>query len=335
MRINKVVVLCTLLILALNLTRAEAGPLPALDLEVLTNEANQIVVGQVVAVWEIEPTTVEMHGQSIRAIRMGARLRGDRVIKGQSDQPVLHFEFLVTDFSSYARILPKQYGMFFLRLKAPQQYLVSNPYYPFIVASPNPLVSEGSVFDKVVAEVAHVLRLNVSRAERSQAIEALKNVRLESATLALRRAASDPDTSLRLQAIAALLWRNDISSLDTAVSVLLNPSPSAERQLLANLAASVEGIKDPRAIPLLTNLIAARDTLTRRAAASALRHTAATSALKPLSTALKDPDREVRYQAVIGLAEITGQYEWGPSIELFQRDEQRYLAHWREWAKTR
>jgi hypothetical protein len=335
MRVNKAIVVWSLLIMLFSLAKAKADPVPVLDLTVLTHDADQIVVGQVVAVWEIEHTSVDMQGQSVPAIRMGASLRGDRVLKGHTDQPILNFEFLVTDFGPYKRVPPKQYGMFFLRLKSPQQYVVSDPYYPFVVASPDPPVSEGNTFDRVVAEVAHVIMLKLSRNERSQAIEALKNVHLRAATKALRHAANDTDISLRLQAIAALLWQNDISSLNTAVEILLNPSPTAEKWLLNNLAASVEGIKDPKAIPLLTRLLASRDVLARRSAASAIRHTADAAAIESLMTALNDHDHEVRYQAVIGLAEITGQSEWGPSIDLFQRDEQSYLAHWREWAKTR
>lgn len=74
---------------------------------------------------------------------------------------------------------------------------------------------------------------------------------------------------------------------------------------------------------------------TRRAAAAALRHTGSNAAVDALSSALQDSDREVRYHAVLGLATITGLDEWGPSLELFDREEERYLTHWRAWAKSR
>jgi len=75
--------------------------------------------------------------------------------------------------------------------------------------------------------------------------------------------------------------------------------------------------------------------LIRRAAAAALRHTQADGAIGPLSMALEDSDREVRYQAVLGLATITGQNEWSPTLDQFEREEQHYLSYWREWVKTR
>jgi hypothetical protein len=72
-----------------------------------------------------------------------------------------------------------------------------------------------------------------------------------------------------------------------------------------------------------------------KGAAAALRHTGVDAAMEPLSIALQDSDREVRYQAVLGLATITGKAEWGPTLNLFERDEQRYLTYWRERMRRR
>jgi hypothetical protein len=52
-----------------------------------------------------------------------------------------------------------------------------------------------------------------------------------------------------------------------------------------------------------------------------------------LSKLLYNSDKEIRYEAVMGLAEITGQGSWGPAVNIFNSDEQRYLTYWREWAK--
>ena len=52
--------------------------------------------------------------------------------------------------------------------------------------------------------------------------------------------------------------------------------------------------------------------------------------LTALARALDDSDQQVRYSAVAGLAEITGETKWMPSIPLFKEDESPYLAHWHE-----
>src|SRR5207248_11756470 len=140
----------------------------------------------------------------------------------------------------------------------------------------------------------------------------------------------DDDTVVKWQALAALLRRGDISVLDTAEEVLSHPTPKVEKYLRRNVAVSVEGIRDPRAITTLGRLLAAPDVETRRSSAGALRHMHSTAAIEALLVALENRDSGVRYQGVLGLAELSGQQnEWVPSIELFQKDEQHYLAYWK------
>ena len=58
-------------------------------------------------------------------------------------------------------------------------------------------------------------------------------------------------------------------------------------------------------------------------------------AVEGLVIALGDHNRDVRYEGVIGLAELTGQNQWAPDTESFASNEQKYLDHWKEWARTR
>ncbi len=53
-----------------------------------------------------------------------------------------------------------------------------------------------------------------------------------------------------------------------------------------------------------------------------------------LARALWDPDLEVGYFAVIGLAEITRDNSWRPLRDDFRLDENKYREHWRTWAKV-
>jgi HEAT repeat protein len=205
--------------------------------------------------------------------------------------------------------------------------------YSCHVASRDAPAAQGDDLDRVIAQVANILATSIaSRDEREQAIDVLRTVKTTPATAALQRAAHDPDMPLQLRAAVALLERDDISTLNTVVSVLLHPSPRIERGLVARLAFAIQdGVQNPQAIPALARLLQARDAQMRRSAATALRHTGATAAIEPLWAALRDSDSEVRYQAVLGLATITGQQEWGPSRDLFERQEPQYLTYWREW----
>jgi HEAT repeat protein len=225
--------------------------------------------------------------------------------------------------------------MFFLRNEN-GTYEVLDPYYPFVIAPRQAHTSGEADLDRVVGEVAYILIDRASsNEERRKAVYVLDGARTESASQALRVATHDADTVVRLQALAALLKRNDISQLNVAKNILLRDPPNIDLYLKGNLAAAIEGIKDSRAIPTLADLLGASEVRVRQRAAAALRHMGAVAAIEPLIIALKDTDRQVRYEAVIGLAEITAQYEWAPSIEVFQKGEQRYLSHWRAWARTR
>lgn len=163
----------------------------------------------------------------------------------------------------------------------------------------------------------------------------LSTVATPASTAALKRAARSLDEQLRLMAAGVLLSRNDTSMLNTVENVLLNQPAGINDSVLSGLAGGLKGIRDPQAIPSLSRLLKARDARVWQSASAALRNMKAAAAIEPLVEALEDSDREVRYNAVIGLAEITGQYEWGPSVELFQREEQKFLTHWIEWARSR
>jgi len=105
--------------------------------------------------------------------------------------------------------------------------------------------------------------------------------------------------------------------------------------LLSNLSAALMDIKDTSAIPTLERLLSSSNSRTRLGAIVALRQMHSSKGIVSLVAALDDIDRDVRYEAVMGLAELTGQDSWRPAISVFQADEQRYLDHWKAWAQTR
>ena len=72
----------------------------------------------------------------------------------------------------------------------------------------------------------------------------------------------------------------------------------------------------------------------RQAAAHALRDTRSQRALAALILGLYNSDFEVRYYAVIGLAEITGTPQWRPLESDFKARESEYLTYWKSWGAT-
>ncbi|MEK6322015.1 MAG: HEAT repeat domain-containing protein [Acidobacteriota bacterium] len=317
---------------------ATASLVPTLILENLTRDADLIVAGEIKAVREEKPTTIDIHGLATPTRHLAAELQVHRMIKGKFDRPSLSFQFFLPEVGPiYQDIVTGQFGLFFLRVERQREFSVLDPYYPFVVAAPDVPAVRGNDFDRVVAEVAHVLSSPATSVEQGrQAVKVLNGVKTQAATAALRKAANESNTTIRLEAVAALLWRNDISSLDVAEDALLRlPQLDGDPTLQKIAFALKDGVQDLRAIPALTRLLRAADVRTRRAAAAALRHTGVTDAIEALSNALEDSDREVRYHAVMGLALITKSYEWGTAVDRYEANEDRYLNHWRAWAKTR
>jgi len=314
---------------------AGATIIPALDLAMLTQGSSHIVVGRVITVRDVGRTNIFIEGQSFSARSQIVEVQAERLLKGETTGNVISFQLIQPDvFMGYGSVRANQVGMFFLKRDAGNELIVTSPYYPSVVASLEaPELSNGDL-NNVISEVIGVITSQrTSAGDKIKAIAALDSVRTPIVAEALHKAADSAHEDLRINAIAALLRRNDISKLGSAESILANTSAVADPNLLDNLAFALYSVHDPQAIPSLVRLLDSNFLQARRSAAAALRSTGDNAVLEHLAKALYDSDKEVRYQAVMGLAEITGQYSWGPSLNLYDEDEQRYLEHWHNWAR--
>jgi HEAT repeat protein len=318
-----------------------AYPGPAVNLDNLIAEASLIAVGQIVSVEEVGKTTVALEDRNVQALEMVAELRVDQVLKGTIDGPSssLRLHYAIPDvFVGWRSIAPLSYRMFFL-VESPGGFKLVSPYYPSAVAIQGAKIQHGTASERVMDELGAVLESTTTPVEeRREAVFALSISKSPAAIRALKRVAEVKDVTLRLSVAAALIEKNDISTLEFAEDALLKPDPALPPHLylLHNLSSAIsEGLRDERAVHSLTKLVHADSAETRRAAASALMHVGSTSCIDPLLSALNDPDLDVRYYSVVGLAEITAQTDWRPNMDDFTSDQQRYLNHWKDWAKNR
>jgi HEAT repeat protein len=338
MILNRLWLACGVIIL-LCIQPGEATLVPTLDLDRLTADATLIVVGQIMSVQEMEKTTVPFGNRAVAARAMVAELRVDQVLKGITDDSAsslkLHFT-LPDEFIGWRSVPTLSYRIFFLKESAGQLELAS-PYYPSFVAIPGVTFQGNTATERVVAELGAVLEsTEASLQEKQEAIYALDSSKDPTVVPLLRRSAEVKDATLRLSAAAALLGRNDISTLPFAVDALLKPSSSNPADLLHNLSAAIFlGVRDDRAVPELMRLLRAPGAETRRAGAAALMRTGTKSCIDPLLSAISDSDVQVRYYSAVGLAEITGQMDWRPNMDDFTSNERKYLQHWSEWAQSR
>jgi hypothetical protein len=317
----------------------ESWPVPGLDIDRLTADASLIAVGQLTSVQEVGKTTVQLGNRTFTARAMVAELHVDQVLKGTTERPSssVSFHLVVPDeFIGWHSVTPLSYRVFFLA-ESSRELTLASPYYPSVVAIPGAEMQGGTPIERVIDQLGAVLESTQTPVqERREAVFALSSTTSPAAIHALRRAAEVKDLTLRLSVAAALLEHNDISTLQLAEDTLLKPDPTLSPDLLHNLSSAIfVGVKDERAVPSLTRLLHASSIETRRAAASALMHTGSSPCIDPLLSALNDPDLDVRYYSVVGLAEITGQTDWRPNMDDFVSDQQRYLNHWKDWAKNR
>ena len=332
-------------ILMMGAAPAVPSILPRLDLEYLARNADLIVVGRAVSQERVQQTTLGPDEGNIPAWITIVRLDVEKLIKGELETGGVSFR-VVQPVEGVGAEAPRvkgvrlgQFGVFFLH-RTDTGYEVLSPYYPFLPSAPGAPAGQGNYLDAVSAELVHVFRSRdpsvQSRFTRWEVVRALQSLRTPSATIALKAAAEDRDPIIRVWAISALLMRNDISMLGQVEKLgQIHPDPYL-KNLTAQLYPALASVKDKRAIPQLTHLLHSKDVNIRRGAAAGLRNIQDAAVIQPLSESLYDHDREVQYQAVIGLAEITGApSEWSPAYDTFLKDEKRYLDYWREWAKPR
>jgi PBS lyase HEAT-like repeat len=337
MNINRLITVTIAILLIAGSAKPVAGPAPNLD--TLTAQSRLIVMGQITSVKEEGKTSVQMNDHVVAARAMSAELRVDQVLKGNSETgySTLQFQFVLPDEFVGWRSISPSYRIFFLA-GSPGELKLADAYYPSAVATPGTTAQGTTPIERVIDELRQVLESTKSSSEeKREAIFALGTTASPAAIFALARVGEIKDVTIRLSIAAALLARNDLSTLEFAVDALLKPDPALSPDVLHNLSYAIsEGVKDKNAVSSLARLLHASDTEARRAAASALMHVSSSTCIDPLLFALDDPDLEVRYYSVVGLAEITGQTEeWRPNMDDFKSAQEKYIRHWREWSKSR
>lgn len=334
--------LCGAFVLLWTGNAAYAAGRPTLDLVELVTGADVIVVGQVEGIRETSRGTLEINGNRLESAVLEGYIVVADVLKGSPlpERIPLSFTFPITPAGGvgYRGIPDRSFRLVFLKRSARGFDFVS-PYYPSFPAVRGFVSPGGNTIDQVLHQLAAALDSpQIPRDDRLQLLFDLRGSNSQILTSALRNALRmTKDELLQLSIAAALLQRNDISALDIAKDALIHPKRDVPPYVLENLSSAISaGVTDQRAIPALAEIVKnAPQAYSRRSATFALRGTASNRAVPPLLVALGDKDFEVRYYAVIGLAEITNNVEWRPLEEDFRLHEQRYLTFWREWAAAR
>ena len=305
-------VLSLTLILAVG--KALAVPVSHIQLKPLTAHSDLICVGGIVSIRQQGMATIHLANGDIPASAMIATLRVERVLKGQLADETIDFGFVQpSEIIGYGLLWRGVFGVFFLG-RSKGGYSVVDPYHPFVVAVPGTPPTAGTPFDLVIIELATATESSAAtRDVRVLAVSTLDYTPGPEATAALMQGAESNDDEVRFRSIYGLLARNNLAYLDEAAGYLLNPPPSVNEELIEGMALGIRlGVKSPEAISTLGRLLQAQGVQPRRCAAMALRTIGTEAAVKPLTLALADSDREVRFEAIFGLARIAGETKWLP-----------------------
>jgi len=326
-------VVCSLLFVV----SAWPAGIPQLNLADLVTRADLVVTGRID---RIDPQQGSAFDGSRRSEEKSALLSVDHVLKGPPTVGDVSVSFVVrhnpAGGNGYASVTTGEYRVFFLKDSGDHYEFVS-PYYPFLPAAPGSSVKGTTAEERVLWQMAQALESpDVSSGRKERLLFELQDTQSGILTEALRNSLQTADRKLQLAVAVALLERNDLSAINLAEAALIQPPLDVPRYVITNLSSAIErGVKDPVAIPALASIAQkATDVESRRAAMYALRRTNSPMAIAPLARGLSDPDFEVRYYAVVGLADISGQPKWRPLREQFQAEENRYLSFWRDWSQA-
>ena len=342
-------------------TPSMAVPIPAIDVPAMENAADVIVVGR--------SNGVAISGQLSKNFAISV----DRVLKGSAPNlPSPGSVRIDISTPGFQSVVDRQYGVYFLRRAAAGGYVPVDPYHLVVAVSPvrgAGQTSDAAQLAGVANELVQVfvtppaLLMDPVKGVQGPAVwqesplgpsaglqqiyygaaSALQSIPFESSGAEIRAAGASASDSARLWLLDCLLFMQEsdavnalkLQYLESVKSILLNP-PADMKSTVFIVANSLQGhIHAQNAAAAFAELLGSTDVDVRRAAASVLGDIGSAATLATLAKiGLEDPDRDVRYYSVLGLAAATGSSE-APAKDLFVvAAETATLAYWRGWARA-
>jgi FOG: HEAT repeat len=319
-------------------TAAHAGAVRQSTLEEVIAKSSLIVIGEVSNGHEVGSSYVKYGTNQYAAQIIASPVLVTEVWRGTLAQTNLEVEWVLPHTPSGGigyHSLPPGFRILFLDEKD-GHYTIADPGLPSVPGFRGVVESGSLVVQRVIGNLSAVAldpeqELN-SRREAVGILSRLDNPAIQGT---FRKLLNANVPELFVSALCALLQRNDWLTLDSNLSFLLRPVPQEFPWYSAqNLASAIAtGINSNKAINSLGKLLeGASDVRIRRSAASALRRPGDDGALKYLAKGLQDVVEEVRYESVIGLADLSHQPDERPLQEDFVRHESRFIDYWLAWA---
>lgn len=298
----------------------------------LLPECSQIYAGEVLSVtpWSSDAEQSQ--------VRRTAQVRVDRVLKGnpagkQTVEIVLPQPPLDGDFDRSVKRSPFQ--VLFLCSESDGLHLckdsVNGSVNSAIAVSRRAPAGEQprDALQAVIREMTNSLD-DPNAAVVARAVDVLGEIGDAQVVIRLRGLSGSAQADVAPHALVALVRLGDLSALPEAVNYILQSRDTS--RMPSDLYSAIENVKDPSAAGLLYPILRSEGNDTAKCAVlRAFRRMKSEQVLPEVQKLLDAPSWEVRYQAVMVLAQTTGDYAYAPAIPTFNADEAKYIAYWKKW----
>lgn len=224
--------------------------------------------------------------------------------------------------------------LLFLKSTAPGKYVLADPFSGATFFSSIQKRSEEPGLHKLeaalAAEALHSKPEDVIRALRL--LGEFDNLSEETASTIEPLAASQ-NGGIALAAISATIDSARPKVLQHLLSWVNNHNGEAQTWDLINIGTKLATLRGDRVAPLLGELTSCKYRTIREGAMRALRQRKDPRMARLLVERLDDKDSDIRYLAVIALAETFQKFDgdYAPSMYLFDKKPAYYTALWKEW----
>jgi hypothetical protein len=308
---------------------------PSLALKELAAKSDLIASGTVVNSNAVRQVVITIAANSVPATEYKAELQVSNVIKGSADRTSFYF-YIPAHGMGYRGIGNQSQGLFFLLKDAEGNLHPTDPYHPFLDSVDcESAMKQTDPFERILRCILRLATRPTATVDlRTQALRWLDLANPPSKILeGLKPLLKDPSPSISLRAAAILCAHGDESVLEPAVEIVERQAAAADQLTARILGLALRSVKQPRSVPFLAQFLARGSPVMRQGAAVGLRNVGVQAGIPPLILALDDSDHQVRFLAILGLVQLSGDYSWSPTEEDFQSDESKYLSHWKSWGK--
>lgn len=318
------------------------GLVPGRMLPELLEAAPRVVRGTMLKVEEAGYAVILCGGNEIEATAYTASFQVAGSVKGATAEPgsELRTEFYLPFVGpAWAALAPGEHGLLLLA----EDGLLWDLYHPLIPVDPRvPAITGATTTEIVGCYLLESLSPDLPLPTLESSIEGLLQLHTDGTADRLVQLGTSENGAVRGEALLGLVKLEDMRAFPAAVDLVLAIGPSDGGRIAWRIASAVQHLSRPELMDQVVPLCSSQEAEWRRAGLAALgygarKYPASRVKYGPIfAAALKDEDPRVAYHGVMGLWFVNEahEYPWGPTLEMFMQEPDKYLAYWRSWWET-